>query len=351
MDDQKTKPEADFRSDNTGRVAPELLEALVRANSGTAFGYGADEWTARLQRRFSELFETAVAVYPVATGTAANALSLAALSPSFGAVYCAPEAHVITAEANAAGFFSGGAKLTPVAGAHGKLQCEALAATLEVAGAGQAHRSQPAVVTLTQATELGAVYTLDEVRAIAAVAKAHGLKMHMDGARFANALVRLGCSPAELTWRSGVDVLSFGVTKNGGLLGDAIVVFNPAAVTALPNQLRRAGLVWSKMRFAAAQLLAYVEDELWLRMAAAANALAQRLAAGLSRIPGVELLAPVEANELFLRLPGPVIDGLERDGIRFYRRPGNIVRLVCRFDATAAEADAVIASLRRQLGG
>ena len=280
MDDQKTMPEADFRSDNTGRVAPELLEALVRANSGTAFGYGADEWTARLQRRFSELFETAVAVYPVATGTAANALALAALSPSFGAVY-----------------------------------------------------------------------TLDEVRAIAAIAKAHGLKMHMDGARFANALVRLGCSPAELTWRSGVDVLSFGVTKNGGLLGDAIVVFNPAAVTALPNQLRRAGLVWSKMRFAAAQLLAYVEDELWLRMAAAANALAQRLAAGLSRIPGVELLAPVEANELFLRLPGPVIDGLERDGIRFYRRPGNIVRLVCRFDATAAEADAVIASLRRQLGG
>jgi threonine aldolase len=348
MDDQSATL-IDFRSDNTGRVAPELLAALAAANEGTALGYGGDAWTALVQRRFSELFETTVAVYPVATGTAANALSLAALSPSYGAIYCAEQAHVTTAEANAAGFFSGGAKLTHVSGPHGKLTADALAAALAVSGAGQSHRSQPAVVTMTQASDLGTVYSLDEIRAVTRVAKAHGLKTHMDGARFANALARLGCSPAELTWRAGIDVLSFGVTKNGGLLCDAIVVFSLDAVSALPNQLRRAGQVWSKMRFAAAQLLAYVEDGLWLRLAGQSNAIAARIAAGLHALPDVMPLAPVEANEIFVQLPGRVLDGLERDGIRFYRRPGDTARFVCRFDATAEEADALIASLRRHL--
>jgi threonine aldolase len=349
MDDHAQRLQIDFRSDNTGRVAPQLLEALAVANRGTALGYGGDEWTASVQRRFSDLFETRVTVYPVATGTAANALSLAAMSPSWGAIYCAEQAHVTTSEANAAGFFSGGAKLTLVPGAHGKLTGEALTAALEAAGAGQTHRSQPAAVTMTQATDLGAIYTLDEVRAVTTVAKAHGLKVHMDGARFANALARLRCSPAELTWRAGVDVLSFGVTKNGGLLCDAIVVFTPDAVTALPNQLRRAGQVWSKMRFAAAQLLAYVEDGLWLDLAGRSNAIATRIAEGLRELPAIVPLAPVEANEIFLRLPTAVLDGLERDGFLFYRRPGNIARLVCRFDATADEADALLASLRRHL--
>jgi threonine aldolase len=348
MDDHSA-PQFDFRSDNTGRVAPELLAALTAANEGTALGYGSDEWTASVQRRFSALFETPVTVYPVATGTAANALSLAALSPSWGAIYCAEQAHVTTAEANAAGFFSGGAKLTLVGGPHGKLTGGALEAALAASGAGQTHRSQPAAVTMTQATDLGAVYTLDEIRAVTKVAKAHGLKTHMDGARFANALVRLGCTPAELTWRAGIDVLSFGVTKNGGLLCDAIVVFSPDAVTALPNQLRRAGQVWSKMRFAAAQLQAYVEDGLWLQLARQSNTIGARIAAGLRDIPAATPLAPVEANEIFVQLPGRVLDGLERDGIRFYRRPGDIARFVCRFDATPAEADALLSSLRRHL--
>jgi threonine aldolase len=339
----------DFRSDNTGRTAPEMIAALAAANEGTAAGYGGDEWTSSVQRRFSELFETPVRVFPVATGTAANALSLAALSPPWGAVYCSEQAHVNTAEANATGFFSGGAKLTPVAGPHGKMAADSLAAALATAGVGQSHRSQPAAVTLTQAGDLGAVYTLDEVRAITAVAKTHNIKVHMDGARFANALARLGCSPAELTWRSGIDVLSFGVTKNGGLLCDAIVVFDPGIVPALAIQLRRAGQVWSKMRFAAAQLLAYVEDGLWLRNARQANDIAARIAAGLGNLPDAAPLAPVEGNQLFLRLPGPVMDRLEQDGIRFFRRPGDIARFVCRFDATPAEADALLASLRRHL--
>ncbi|MBV8890209.1 MAG: low specificity L-threonine aldolase [Alphaproteobacteria bacterium] len=337
----------DFRSDNTGRAAPQILEALIRANRDTALGYGEDEWTAALQRRFGELFETPVRVFPVATGTAANALSLAALGPSWGLVYCSALAHINTSEANAAGFFGGGLKLVAVPGAHGRIDPAALAETLAGIVPGQLHRGVPSAVNLTQATDLGAVYGLDEVSAVAEVAKRRGLRVHMDGARFANAVARLGCSPAELTWRAGVDVLSFGATKNGGALCDAIVVFAPELADGLAVQLRRAGQVWSKMRFASAQLLAYVEDGLWLRMAAASNAVAARIARGLDGIPGLRLLAPVEANEIFLELTAECMAGLERDGLRFYRRGTGAARFVCRFDATDGEADALIAALRR----
>lgn len=337
----------DYRSDNTGRAAPQILEALVRANTGTALGYGADDWTARLQDRFSELFETRVRVFPVATGTAANALSLAAISPSWGLVYCSELAHINTSEANAAGFFGGGLKLVPVAGSHGKIGAEPLARALAAIQPGQLHRGQPAAVNLTQASDLGAVYPLDEIAAIAEIAKSRGLRVHMDGARFANALARLQCSPAAMSWRAGIDILSFGATKNGGALCDAIVVFDPALADGLAVQLRRAGQVWSKMRFAAAQLLAYVEDGLWLKLAAASNAAAARIAAGIAGLPGLKLVAPVEANELFLELPGAAMDALEKDGFQFYRRSTTLARFVCRFDLTDAEADALISALKR----
>ena len=337
----------DYRSDNTGRAAPEILEALIEANSGTALGYGADDWTARLQDRFSDLFETRVRVFPVATGTAANALSLAALSPSWGVVFCSAAAHINTSEANAAGFFGGGLKLAPVAGRDGRVDADELARTLTAFPPGQLHRGVPAAVNVTQATDLGAVYRLDEVRAVAAIAKANGLKLHMDGARFANAVARLGCSPAELSWRSGVDVLSFGATKNGGALCDAIVVFDPAVADGLAVQLRRAGQVWSKMRFASAQLMAYIADGLWLRLAGQSNATAARIVAAIAGVPRLKLVAPVEANEIFLELPDGVMDALEADGFQFYRRSATLARFVCRFDVTDAEADALAAALRR----
>jgi len=339
----------DYRSDNTGRAAPEILEALIRANHDTALGYGADEWAATLQRRFSELFETAVRVFPVATGTAANALSLAAASPSWGIVYCSEVAHINTSEANAAGFFGGGLKLAPVAGEYGRISPERLADTLAAVAPGQLHRGQPAAVNLTQASDLGTVYSLAEIRAVAEAAKSRGLRLHMDGARFANALARLGCSPAEASWRCGIDIMSFGATKNGGALCDAIVVFAPELADGLAVQLRRAGQVWSKMRFASAQLLAYVENGLWLDMARASNAIAARIAAGLAGIPGVRLLAPVEVNEIFLELQGAVMDALEADGFGFYRRSKTLARFVCRFDTTEVEADALLAALRRHL--
>jgi threonine aldolase len=339
----------DFRSDNTGRAGPEILEALVRANRGTALGYGGDDWTAALQQRFSELFETAVRVFPVATGTAANALALASLGPSWGIVYCSEVAHINTAEANAAGFFGGGLKLVTVGGEHGRVNADCLAEALAGIAPGQIHRGQPSAVSLTQATDLGAVYTLDQIRAVAEVAKRRGLKIHMDGARFANALARLGCSPAEATWRSGIDIMSFGATKNGGALCDAIVVFAPDVAEIVAVQLRRAGQMWSKMRFASAQLIAYVENGLWLNMARASNAVAARIATGLRDTPAARLLAPVEANEIFLELPSAAMDALEADGFQFYRRSKSLARFVCRFDSTEAEADALVAALHRHL--
>jgi threonine aldolase len=346
----EAKAMIDYRSDNTGRAAPQILEALVRANHDTALGYGGDEWTASLQQRFSELFETAVRVFPVATGTAANALALAALGPSWGIVYCAEVAHINTAEANATGFFGGGTKLAGIAGEHGKIDADLLAEALAEISPAQLHRGRPIAVSLTEATDLGAVYTLDEIRAIAEVAKRRGLKLHMDGARFANAVARLGCNPAEPTWRSGIDIMSFGATKNGGALCDAIVVFAPDLADGLAVQLRRAGQVWSKMRFASAQLIAYVENGLWLEMASASNKVAARIASGLREMPAARFLAPVEANEIFLQLPSTAMDALEADGFQFYRRSSNLARFVCRFDTTEAEADGLLTALRRHLG-
>src|SRR5258708_5697365 len=337
----------DYRSDNTGRAAPEILDALLRANTGTALGYGADEWTARLQERFGELFETKVRVFPVATGTAANALALAASSPSWGLVYCSEAAHINTSEANAAGFFGGGLKLVPVGGNHGRIDPDAFARILASVMPGQLHRGQPAAVNITQASDLGTVYPLDQIRAIADVAKPRRLKIHMDGARFANALAPLACRPAWIRWRAGIDILSFGATKNGGALCDAIVVFTPELADGLAVQLRRAGQVWSKMRFASAQLMAYIEAGLWLRLAGASNAVAARIAGGIAGLPGLRLVAPVEVNEIFLEMPSAAMDALERDGFQFYRRSATLARFVCRFDTSEAEADALAAALRR----
>jgi len=341
------KPIVDFRSDNTGRVAPELIAALATANTGTALGYGGDPLTAELQNRFAELFEAPVRVFPVPTGTAANAVALASVCTPFGAVYCSADAHINTSECNATGFFSAGAKMVALAGQHGKISAEALEGAITTAGVGLAHKSQPAAVNLVQASDLGAVYSLDEVTAISRIARAHGLKVHMDGARFANAVAQLGCTPAQATWKAGVDILSFGVTKNGGLLADAIVVFTPDAATEIGFHLRRAGLVWSKMRFASAQIMAYIEDGLWLRLAGQANDAAARIATRIRPLAGVSLSAPVEANELFIEMAPQALTAIQHEGILFYRRGPRLGRFVCRWDTSAAEVDALVAAIGR----
>lgn len=339
-----------FRSDNVATVAPEIMRALEAANHGLVASYGDDEYSALLNRKLSDLFGTEVTVFPVSTGTAANALSLATCARPYGAVYCHEEAHINTAEGGATEAFSGGAKLIALTGAHGKIAPTTLQAALRQAGRGLTNRPQPDAVSITQASESGTVYTLEELAAIGASARDAGIRFHMDGARFANALVTLGCSASEMTWRLGVDILSFGATKNGAMGAEAIVVFNRELVEPLSYRLRRAGQTWSKMRFAAAQLIAYVENGLFLRLASHANELASRLGRELAAIPGVRLIAPVEANLVFAAMPEPIVEALAAAGVRFARRGGGVIRLVTRFDGTKGEVDQFIALVRRLIG-
>jgi threonine aldolase len=348
MSDMSDRPVSfSFPSDNVATVAPEIMRALEAANHGLAAAYGDDEYSALLNGKFSELFETDVTVFPVSTGTAANALSLATCARPYGAIYCHEEAHIHNAEGGATEAFSGGAKLIALSGAHGKLEPATLAAALKRADRGVRNRSQPDAVSIAQASELGTVYPLEQIAAIGSCARDAGIRFHMDGARFANALVKLGCSAPEMTWRSGVDILSFGATKNGAMGTDAIVVFDRELVEPLSYRLRRAGQTWSKMRFAAAQLMAYIENDLFLRLASHANELASRLARELATIPGMRLMAPVEANLVFVAMPEQTIEALAAAGVRFARRGGGVIRLVTRFDAAQAEVDQFTALVRR----
>jgi threonine aldolase len=337
-----------FRSDNVTGAAPEILAALAAANEGSAASYGADPITARVQRRLSEVFEREVAVFPVATWTAANALSVSALTPPWGVVYCHTESHVQVDECGAPEFYTGGAKLMSLEGADGKLTPAASEAVLGEPGI--VHSAQPDCISISQATEAGTVYTPDEVAALGALARRRGLGLHMDGARFANALVSLNAIPAALTWRAGVDVLSFGATKNGALAAEAVVFFDPARAADVGYRRKRAGHLFSKMRFLSAQLDAYLTDELWLKNARHANRMAARLAEGLTAVPGARLLYPVQANEIFIELPEPVIAALEAAQVGFYRwgGPGSgSLRLVTAFNTRAEDIDAVAALARR----
>ncbi|MFV3129239.1 threonine aldolase family protein [Niveispirillum sp. KHB5.9] len=339
-----------FMSDNVTGAAPEILAALIAANDGTAPSYGADDWTRRLTDRLSTLFERDVAVFPVATGTAANALALAALTPPWGSIYCHAEAHIQMDECGAPENFTGGAKLVPLAGDHGKIAPDTLSSALDKVHKGFVHAVQPASLSLTQATEAGTIYTPDEVSALTAIARHHGMRTHMDGARFANAVASLGCAPADITWRAGVDVLSFGATKNGALGAEAVVFFDRELSENFGYRRKRAAHLFSKMRFLSAQLDAYLDDGLWLRLAGHANRMATRLAEGLTDLPGAALAHPVDANELFVALPEPVIAGLEAAGFGFYRWDGNIVRLVTAWNSEEASVDALLETARGLAG-
>lgn len=342
----------DFRSDNVAGVAPEVLAALAAAATGSVSSYGEDPITRRVEDRLAELFAHEVTLFTVATGSAANALALAHLVPGWGSVLCHREAHIATDECGAPEFFSGGAKLALLDGAHGKITAEAVAANLARDTRG-VHHSQPMAISISQSTEGGTCYSPDEVAAIGAVGRRHGLKFHMDGARFANALASLGCHPADVTWRAGVDAMSFGVTKNGAMAAEAVIFFNQDLAQDFGYRRKRAGHLFSKGRFAAAQFDAQLTDGLWLRLAAHANAMAARIAHGLAGIPDISLLHPVEANELFVLMPEAMIDALETAGFLFYRWPaeeGPCIRLVTAFDTEAEHADALVSALRNMTG-
>jgi len=337
-----------FTSDNEAPAHPAMIEAISRANEGFTTAYANDAYSKQLHERFSELFETECHVLPIATGTAANCVAIAELSPPWGAVLCHELAHIHNDENGAPEFFSGGAKLLPLAGNNGKLDAETVAATIDSAGAHGVHNVKPAVVSITQATECGTSYRPEEIRAIAEATHERGLHLHMDGARFANAVRFLDCDPAETTWKAGIDVLSFGATKNGALTAEAIVVFgHPDWLEGMERRRKRAGHLFSKMRYVSAQLLAMLDDELWLELAGSANARAAQLARGIEATPHASLHWPVESNEVFMKASPEILAALKEKGFQFHIWPGHddLARLVCSWATTEDDVSTFLEAL------
>ncbi len=340
----------DFRSDNTAGAHPAIIDAVAEAyRAGPMSSYGDDPLTTRVVRRLRAVFEhDSLVAWPVATGTAANALALSCLTPPWGVIYCHPQAHIQVDEAGAPELFSGGAKLVTIDGPAGRINPAGLAAALAQDVKGVVHHPQPAAVSITQATECGASYTPDEVKALSALARQQGLALHMDGARLANAVAHLGCTPAAVTWQAGVDVLSFGATKNGALGAEAVVFFDPAKAAEFEYRRKRGGHLFSKMRLLSAQLDAYLDGDLWLANARHANAMAERLEKGLSRLNSVRLLYPRQANELFVALPDTIAERLQAAGALFYPwpsdRPGEkAYRFVTSFETRAEQVAKAVA--------
>ena len=336
----KTKRErVKFASDNVAGACPEVLDAILKANDGDRAPYGDDEISKNLQDKFSEIFEKEVIVFPTSSGTAANALALSTMTPSFGNIYCHKLSHINVDECGAPEFYTGGAKLVNLNGVNGKITAEEL--NKSISGKGVVHHTQPSSVSITQLCETGEAYELDEIKKISEIAHNHKLNMHMDGARFANALVSLDCSPAEMTWKSGIDVLSFGATKNGCLAAEAIIFFKPELVGNLPFLMKRAGHLLSKMSFVSAQLDAYITNEVWLRNAKHANAMGKKLSQGLDQHKNIELAYPTDANEIFVKIPKDIIDQLNSEGytINDDEWDGKAVRLVTAWNTSLSDIE------------
>ena len=349
-----------FASDNASGASEKILQAVFRANEGYAMAYGADDWSKAAEEKISEIFERDCAAFLVPTGTAANALALAAFTPPYGAVFCHENAHVMDDECGAPEFFTAGAKLVGIRGALGKLHAADVTRTLAAYPRGLVKQVQPAVLTLSQATESGTLYKRDEIAEIAELARRHGVAVHMDGARFANALVSANCSPAEMTWKSGIDVLSLGGTKNGALMCEAVVFFDRDRAADFLYLRKRGGHTVSKGRFLAAQMLAWLDNGHWLELARHANAMARRLADGLAGIPGARLPWRGQVNEVFAVLPGSAEKALKAAGAQYYNwgsrglEDGDklqhgeaFLRMVTSFATTPEDVDSFLAIARK----
>uniref|UniRef100_UPI0035684BB7 threonine aldolase family protein n=1 Tax=Phaeovulum sp. TaxID=2934796 RepID=UPI0035684BB7 len=347
-----------FASDNTSAAAPEILAAVIAANSGYAMPYGNDPIMEQVRARLREVFEAPeAAVYLVATGTAANALSCAVLTPPWGAIFCHRNAHIEEDECGAPEFYTGGSKLILVDGAHAKMTPAGLSEAISFTGRSGVHNVQRGMVSITNSTEQGAVYSAAEVAALCSVAKGFGLPVHLDGARFANAIAATKASPADMTWRAGVDVVSFGGTKNGCLGVEAVIIFDPAKAWEFELRRKRAGHLFSKHRFLSAQMLAYLESGLWLRLAEQANALAARLSAGILTVPGAHLVHPTEANAVFASFSRAGHRRAHEGGAAYYLWPFDqslqgpddallAARLVCSWSTTEDDVDGLLALIR-----
>ncbi len=336
-----------FRSDNTAPAAPEIIAALTSVNEDAASAYGEDQWSKRLDEAFSALFERDVRVFTVASGTAANAISVASLAPPWGSVLCHREAHIECDECGAAEFYSGGAKLVLVDGEAAKITPQALEEGIARNARG-IHSVVPSALSISQTTERGAIYKPAEVAVLGEMAKSAGLGFHMDGARFGNAVAALGCKPADITWRASVDLLSFGATKNGAIAAEAIICFDPARTEEIARRRKRSGQLFSKGRFVAAQLLAYLEDDLWLTLAKRSNAMAARL----GEAAGSLLSHPAESNQIFIKPGAAALAKLRAEGAEFYdwgADGSGEARLVVSWgqsDADIGAMSALLAALR-----
>ncbi len=323
----------EFASDNTAGICPEALATLEEANVGNVASYGEDKWTERISDQVREIFETDCEVFLVFNGTAANSLALAQLCRSFHSIICYEFAHIQTDECGGPEFFTNGSKLLPISGANGKLDL----AQVEIAllKYRDFHSHKPRAISVTQATERGTVYSVDELRALGEFARQHALRFHMDGARFANAVAALGCTPKAISWQAEVDVLCFGGTKNGTAAGELVVFFNKELATEFDYRVKQAGQLASKMRFLAAPWLGLLKDGAWLRNARHANEAARSLAEQLGVLRGIELAFPREANEVFLRMGDSLVKNLQTRGWRFYKfiEP-DVYRLMCSWSVT-----------------
>ena len=345
----KTKRErVKFASDNVAGACPEVLKALLNANEGDCTPYGNDQLSTDLQKKFSDIFEKDVIVFPTTSGTAANALALSTMTPVFGNIYCHKLSHINTDECGAPEFYTGGAKLVTLNGVMGKVTSEELED--KIGGFGIVHHTQPSSVSITQLCETGEVYQLEEIKKISEIAHKHKLNMHMDGARFANALISLNTTPAQMTWKSGIDVLSFGATKNGCLAAEAIIFFKPELVGNLPFLMKRAGHLLSKMRFISAQLDAYISNDVWLRNARHANEMGKKLSEGLIS-SNIDLAYPVAANEVFVKFPREIIEYLNSEGYKMNEEEldGKAVRLVTAWNTTESEVDQLLDLISKKI--
>jgi len=340
---------AEFASDNTAGICPEALDALLSANGGRVPSYGDDDWTRRACDALRDFFQTDCDVFFVFNGTAANSLALASLCQSYHGILCHALAHVETDECGAPEFFSNGTKLITVGGAMGKLDPAVVEEV--VTRRRDIHFPKPKALTVSQSTELGTVYRPEDLHALGTAARRLGLRLHMDGARFFNALAGLDASPADLSWRAGVDVLSLGGTKIGMAVGEAVVFFDRELAADFAYRCKQAGQLASKMRFLAAPWLGLLRDEAWRRHAGRANAMAWRLAEGLAALPGVSLILPVEANAVFAAIPEPALARLRAGGWMFYTFIGlGGARFVCAWDTREDQVDELLADLRAALG-
>jgi threonine aldolase len=341
-------PRRQFASDNYSGICPEAWEALCQANQGHAPGYGDDAWTARAADLLRDLFEIDCEVFFTFNGTAANSLALATLCQSYHSIVCHEMAHIETDECGAPEFFSNGTKVLTVGGAEGRI--DPAQVSRAVLKRSDIHYPKPRVLSLTQATELGTVYSVEELRNLWESARRHDLKIHMDGARFANAIATLGVAPKEVTWRVGVDALCFGGTKNGMPVGEAVVFFRRELAAEFAWRCKQAGQLASKMRFLAAPWVGLLQSGAWLRHAAHANRLAARLTERLRAIPGIQFLSTPQVNSVFLELPLSIIEALRERGWKFYTFIGQGgIRLMCSWDTTTDDVDALADDLTRLL--